>query len=104
MNKVLGGIADMNKLPGLVYVVDTQKDHIAVQESNRLGIPVVALLDTNCNPEPVDYPIPANDDAYKSISLITQVIADTVVENTITADEGASAAKAEPEKQEEKVS
>ena len=107
MRKVLGGIMDMNRLPGIICVVDTKKDNIAVQESNRLGIPVVALLDTNCDPEPIDYPIPANDDAYKSISLITRVIADTVVENSVAAQEGASAGEepeTEKEKQKEEVS
>ena len=83
MQKVFGGIVDMPRLPGIIYIIDTKKDGIAVQEANRLGIPIIAIVDTNCDPDSIDYPIPGNDDAYKSVSLITRVIADTVVENTL---------------------
>jgi len=83
LEKVLAGILEMSKLPGIVYVVDTKKDSIAVAEANKLGIPVIAILDTNCNPDHIDYPIPGNDDSYKSISLITRVIADTVIEKSV---------------------
>lgn len=77
---VLGGIRDMNKLPGAVFVVDTKKESIAVSEAVKLNIPVIAVVDTNCDPDPIDYPIPANDDAFKSINLITTAIASAVIE------------------------
>lgn len=80
LEKNLGGIKDMPRLPGALFVVDTKQESIAVAEANRLNIPVFAMLDTNCDPDPVDYPIPANDDAFKSISLITHVVADSVIE------------------------
>ncbi len=80
LEKTLGGIKGMYKLPGLLYVVDAKKERIAVAEANRLGIPVVAIVDTNTDPDPVDYPIPGNDDAIKSIKLITKMIADAVIE------------------------
>jgi small subunit ribosomal protein S2 len=78
----LAGIRDMRDLPGLVYVVDSRRESIAVAEANRLAIPVVAVVDTNCDPDPIDYPVPGNDDAMKSIKLITTLIADAVVEGT----------------------
>ncbi len=84
LKKVLEGIVEMNRLPGMIYVVDTKKDAIAVSEARKLEIPIVAILDTNCNPDYIDYPIPGNDDAYNSISLITKAIADTIVECAIT--------------------
>jgi len=71
LERVLGGIADLNKLPAAMFVVDVKREHIAVSEAKRLGIPVFAMCDTNSNPDAVDYAIPANDDAYKSIALIT---------------------------------
>lgn len=77
---VLGGIEEMKRLPGIVFVVDTKKEHIAVREARKMNIPVVAMLDTNADPTIIDYPIPANDDAAKSISLITGKIADVVIE------------------------
>ena len=77
---VLGGIEEMKRLPGIVFVVDTKKEHIAVKEARKMNIPVVAMLDTNADPTIIDYPIPANDDAAKSISLITSKIADIVIE------------------------
>lgn len=86
MTKVFGGIMDMVRLPGIIFVIDTKKDAIAVQEANRLGIPIIAIVDTNCDPESIDYPIPGNDDAFKSINLITRIIADTVVENSVGAE------------------
>ncbi len=76
----LGGIKTMTRLPGAIYVVDPQKERIAVQEANRLGIPVVAIIDTNCDPDVIDYPIPGNDDAIRSIKLITGRIADACIE------------------------
>lgn len=78
--KVLGGIRDMARLPGALFVVDTKKEYIAVAEANRLGIPVIGMVDTNSDPTPIDYPIPCNDDAFKSIALITRAIADAVAE------------------------
>ncbi len=78
--KILGGIRDMTTLPGAVYIVDIKKEHIAVSEARKLNIPVFAMLDTNCDPDFVDYPIPANDDAIKSIQLITHVFTDAILE------------------------
>ncbi|MCX7878266.1 MAG: 30S ribosomal protein S2, partial [Ignavibacteria bacterium] len=80
LEKVLGGILEMNKLPGAIYLIDVKKEHIAVEEARKLGIPIYAIVDTNCDPELIDYPIPANDDAVKSIELITKAISDTIIE------------------------
>jgi small subunit ribosomal protein S2 len=80
LEKILGGIKEMNELPSMVYVVDARKERIAVAEANRIGIPVVAILDTNSDPDPIDYPIPGNDDAIRSVRLITSLIADAVLE------------------------
>ena len=80
LEKNLGGIKDMVKLPDVLFVVDTKKEHIAVQEAKTLGIPVVALLDTNCDPEPIDYVIPGNDDAIRAVSLIAGAMANAVIE------------------------
>src|SRR4030095_8265818 len=80
LDKVLGGIVSMNKLPGAIYLIDVKKEHIAVDEARKLGIPIFAIVDTNCDPDLIDYPIPANDDAVKSIELITRAIADSIVE------------------------
>jgi small subunit ribosomal protein S2 len=78
--KGLSGIIEMNELPGVLFVVDPKKEETAVLEANRLGIPVIALIDTDCNPDRVDYPIPGNDDALKSIRMITSFIADAVID------------------------
>ena len=75
LEKTLGGIRDMSKVPSAVWIVDTKKEHIAVGEARKLGIPVVSILDTNCDPDEVDYPIPGNDDAIRSAALLTKVIA-----------------------------
>ncbi|MBX6370887.1 MAG: 30S ribosomal protein S2 [Acidothermus sp.] len=80
LERTLGGIRDMTRLPSAVWIVDTKKEHIAVDEARKLGIPVVAILDTNCDPDEVDYPIPGNDDAIRSVSLLTRVIADAVAD------------------------
>ena len=80
LQSVLAGVVEMSRLPGLVYVVDIKKEAIAVKEARRLGVPVVAVVDTNCDPEPIDFPIPANDDALKAVQLITKAIADAVLE------------------------
>ncbi|MBD3165602.1 30S ribosomal protein S2 [bacterium] len=82
----LTGIRTMKKLPGAVFVVDTLEEDIAVREARKLGIPVFALVDTNADPDPIDYPIPANDDAYKSIGLITKTFTDAVVEGLAKAE------------------
>ena len=80
LQKRLGGVEQMRRLPGALFVVDTRKEHIAVGEARRLGIPIVALVDTNCDPEVVDYPIPANDDAFRAIKLLAGRIADACIE------------------------
>lgn len=80
LEKNLKGIKGMTKLPGALFVIDTRKEAIAVAEAKKLGIPVIAVVDTNCNPEGIDYPIPGNDDAIRSISLFTQIIANAVIE------------------------
>lgn len=80
LDKILGGIKDMGRLPGLVVVVDTRKERIAVAEANKLHIPVIGVVDTNCDPDPVDFPIAANDDAIKSIRLLMHEIAMTARE------------------------
>ena len=80
LERNLGGIQDLERLPAAIYVIDTKKEHIAVTEANKLGIPVVAIVDTNCDPDEVDYVIPGNDDAIRSISLVTSVIADAIRE------------------------
>jgi len=82
LEKVLGGIKDMNYLPGLLFVVDAKKEKIAVAEAAKLGIPIVAVIDTNADPDPIDFPIAANDDAIKSIRLITKTVVDAVIEAT----------------------
>jgi small subunit ribosomal protein S2 len=86
LEKILGGIATMNKLPGALFLIDVKKEHIAVDEARKLNIPIYAIVDTNCDPELINYPIPANDDAVKSIELITRVIADSIIDSKQTAD------------------
>jgi small subunit ribosomal protein S2 len=80
LERVLGGIKDMGRLPGLLFVVDTRKERIAVAEASKLGIPIVAIVDTNSDPDPIDFPIAGNDDAIKSIRLLTGAIAAAVIE------------------------
>ncbi|HUX13586.1 MAG TPA: 30S ribosomal protein S2 [Spirochaetia bacterium] len=80
LEKNLGGIKEMKDLPGIVFVIDTRKEAIAVAEARRIGIPIVAVVDTNCNPEGIDFPIPGNDDAIRSITLFTQIISKAVIE------------------------
>ncbi|MDD4438425.1 MAG: 30S ribosomal protein S2 [Tissierellia bacterium] len=80
LEKFLGGIKNMDKLPGALFVVDPRKERIAVQEAEILGIPVVAIVDTNCDPDEVDYVIPGNDDAIRAVKLLTATIADAVLE------------------------
>jgi small subunit ribosomal protein S2 len=83
LERTLGGIRFMSKIPSAVWIVDTNKEHIAVAEARKLGIPIVAILDTNCDPDVVDYPIPGNDDAIRAVGLLTRVIADAVAEGKI---------------------
>lgn len=80
LERSLGGIRDMAKVPSAVWVVDTNKEHLAISEAIKLGIPVIAILDTNCDPDQVNYPIPGNDDAIRSAALLTKVIASAVAE------------------------
>jgi len=87
MERALGGIKEMDGLPDALFVIDTVHEHIAVREANRLGIPIIAVVDTNCDPEEVDYPIPGNDDAIRAIRLFTSRIADSILEGLHLADE-----------------
>ncbi|TAK68090.1 MAG: 30S ribosomal protein S2 [Actinomycetota bacterium] len=80
LERTLGGIRDMARVPSAVWIVDTKKEHIAVGEARKLGIPVVAILDTNCDPDEVDFPIPGNDDAIRAVALLTRVVADAAAE------------------------
>ncbi len=95
LERTLGGIRDMAKVPSAVWIVDTKKEHIAVNEAKKLGIPVVAILDTNCDPDEVDYPVPGNDDAIRSVSLLTRVVADAVADGLL-ARAGASGGDDKP--------
>ncbi|MGE5352988.1 MAG: 30S ribosomal protein S2 [Acidobacteriota bacterium] len=99
LRKVLDGVETMTKLPGALFVVDIKKEAIAVQEAIRLNIPIFAIVDTNCDPDVVDYVIPANDDAVKTIELITKVMADAVIEGLGKAKELRAQEAAEKERQ-----
>jgi small subunit ribosomal protein S2 len=90
LSKTLGGIRDMAKVPSAVWIVDTKKEHLAVDEAKKLGIPIVAILDTNCDPDEVDYKIPGNDDAIRSVTLLTRVVADAVADGLMARSRGAS--------------
>lgn len=94
--RTLGGIREMSTLPKAIWVVDTNKEHLAIEEARKLRIPVVGILDTNCDPDEVDYPIPGNDDAIRSVGLLTRVIADAVAEGLIARSQGAVADAADP--------
>ncbi|NMR31148.1 30S ribosomal protein S2 [Crystallibacter degradans] len=83
LQTTLGGIRNLTKAPSVVWIVDTKKEHLAVDEAQKLNIPVVAILDTNCDPDEVDFPIPGNDDAIRSVNLLTRVVADAVAEGLI---------------------
>lgn len=101
LERVLGGISDMNRLPAALIIVDIKREHLAVAEARRLGIPTFALVDTNSDPTMVDYPVPANDDAAKSIALIVQTLTDAIIEGMAERkrdrEEDAEHAKAETE-------
>lgn len=99
LRKVLDGVETMTKLPGALFVVDVKKEAIAVKEAERLNIPVFAIVDTNCDPDPIDYVIPANDDASRAIEIITKVIADAVIEGNAKAKELKAQEVAEKERE-----
>ena len=80
LERNLGGIQNLERLPDAIYVIDTKKEHIAVGEARKLGLPVIAIVDTNCDPDEVDYVIPGNDDAIRAVSLVTRVIADALAD------------------------
>ena len=109
LEKNLGGIKEMKELPGVMFVVDPKKERIAILEAKKLGIPVVGLVDTNCNPEEVDYAIPGNDDAIRAVKLIADVIANAVIEGRqgedaeVVADEMEEVAEAEEKTDMEQV-
>jgi small subunit ribosomal protein S2 len=92
LEKVLSGIKSMNRLPDLVFVIDVRKEEIAVAEANKLGIPVIAVVDTNCSPEGIDYVIPGNDDALRAVRLFASRIADAVLEGQQMLTEGGASA------------
>lgn len=93
--KSLGGIRDMARVPQAVWIVDTKKEHLAIDEARKLRIPVIAILDTNCDPDEVDYPIPGNDDAIRSVSLLTRIIADAVADGLMSRSQNAAVDSAE---------
>jgi small subunit ribosomal protein S2 len=104
LDRTLGGIRTMTKLPAAVWIVDTKKEHLAVDEARKLGIPIIAILDTNADPDEVDYAIPGNDDAIRAVGLLTRVMADAVADGLVERatrkaaadDEAAAAAEPEP--------
>jgi small subunit ribosomal protein S2 len=83
LHKSLGGIRNLTKTPSALWVVDTKKEHLAIDEARKLGIPVIGILDTNCDPDEVQYPIPGNDDAIRSVALLTRIVADAAAEGLI---------------------
>ena len=95
--RTLGGLRDMQRIPAAIWVVDTKKEHIAVDEARKLGIPVIAVLDTNCDPDEVDFPIPGNDDAIRSAALLTRVVADAVADGLIARSGRATRSDQKPE-------
>ncbi|MEQ7848544.1 30S ribosomal protein S2 [Nocardioides kribbensis] len=98
LEKTLGGIREMGRTPSAVWIVDTKKEHLAVEEARKLRIPIIGILDTNCDPDEVDFPIPGNDDAIRAVGLLTRVVADAVAEGLIArsgAKTGAESAAAE---------
>ena len=97
LERTLGGIRNMEKVPSAIWVVDTKKEHIAVKEARKLGIPVIAILDTNCDPDEVDYPVPGNDDAIRAVALLTRVIADAAADGLRTRAERAGGGSADTE-------
>ncbi|SDT20837.1 SSU ribosomal protein S2P [Nocardioides scoriae] len=96
LDKTLGGIRDMTRTPSAVWIVDTNKEHLAVEEARKLRIPIIAILDSNCDPDLVDFPIPGNDDAIRAVSLLTRVIADAVADGLISRSGAKTGETAEP--------
>ena len=107
LERNLGGIKEMEEIPGVIFLVDPKKEHIAILEAKKLGIPVIGLVDTNCNPEEVDYAIPGNDDAIRAVKLITDVMANAIIEGrqgeSFEAEEVAEEVSEEPTSIEEVV-
>lgn len=95
LNRVLGGIREMNHLPSAMFVVDAKKEAIAVREAIRLNIPVFSIIDTNSDPDPIDYVIPCNDDAFKAINLVTHALADSIIDGRTGQQENEEAEEAE---------
>jgi small subunit ribosomal protein S2 len=93
LEKTLGGIREMSRTPAAVWVVDTKKEHLAVEEARKLRIPIIGILDTNCDPDEVDFPIPGNDDAIRAVGLLTRVVADAVAEGLIARSGGGASAE-----------
>ncbi len=96
LQKSLGGIRNLQRTPSAIWIVDTNKEHLAVDEAKKLGIPVIAILDTNCDPDDVQYPIPGNDDAIRSVALLTKIVADAAAEGLMQRHGGGGDAAAEP--------
>ena len=92
LHKSLGGIRNLTKTPSAIWVVDTKKEHLAIDEARKLGIPVIGILDTNCDPDEVQYPIPGNDDAIRSVALLTRIVADAAAEGLIQKHQAPEAA------------
>jgi small subunit ribosomal protein S2 len=92
LRRVFGGIEEMTRIPGAIFVVDVKKEHIAIQEAKKLGIPVIGMVDTNCDPDTVNYPIPANDDSIRTIELISETLAESVLSGREIAKQKASEA------------
>ncbi|MFD1721813.1 30S ribosomal protein S2 [Amnibacterium endophyticum] len=96
LEKTLGGIRNLSKTPSAIWVIDSKREHLAVDEAKKLGIPVIGILDTNADPDELAYPIPGNDDAIRSVALLTRIIADAAAEGLIQRHQGTSEADAEP--------
>ncbi len=90
LEKNLGGVKDMKKLPGALFIVDPRKEHIAVSEAKRLNIPIIAIVDTNCDPDEIDYVIPGNDDAIRAVKLLSAIMANAIIEGRQGVDAGAA--------------
>ncbi len=104
MKKVFIGIQDMKRIPGAMVVIDTKKEEIAVKEAQKLNLPIIAIVDTNCDPDMIDYPIPGNDDSAKSIGLVTKTLVDAVLEaKAVLAAKREEEVKAEEEKEQEEA-
>ena len=103
LEKVLGGIRNMKKIPDMLFIIDTVKEKIAVAEANKLGIPIVAPVDTNCDPDLIDYPIPGNDDAIRSVNLFCKTMADAIIEGKEMAESAAEEAPVSEEEIEQEI-